>query len=70
MNEAAGFLTCVWWRSSVAAYSARAAIPYPRRVGFLHSGTADTYKAEADSLRAGLIKTGYIEKQKARYRTT
>jgi len=30
-------------------------------VGFLHSGTEDTYKAEADSFRAGLKEIEYIE---------
>jgi putative ABC transport system substrate-binding protein len=32
-------------------------------VGFLHSGTADTFESEANSFRAGLKETGYTENQ-------
>src|SRR6516225_3892451 len=50
--------TVVAWPLAARAQQVALAV-----VGFLHSGTADTFESEASSFRAGLKETEYTENQ-------
>jgi hypothetical protein len=52
-----GGVTAAW------PLAARSEQPPRPVVGFLHSGVADTFESEANSFRAGLKETEYVENQ-------